>query len=73
MRFLYLGIKYSKRNFVNCRMTTKNPPLLDYEIRAKYRKLIQTVSSAEAKRILTKGTDEAEPVDKIRLAAIIKG
>lgn len=54
-------------------MTTKNPPLLDYEIRAKYRKLIQTVSSAEAKRILTKGTDDADPVDKVRLAAIIKG
>lgn len=57
-------------------MTTKTPPLpqlLDYEIRAKYRKLIQTVSSAEAKRIITKGTEEAGPVDKDRLAAILKG
>jgi len=48
-------------------------PLLDYEIRAKYRKLIQTMSSAEAKRIIMKGSDEAEPVEKERLAIILKG
>jgi hypothetical protein len=48
-------------------------PLFDYEIRAKYRKLIQTKSSAEAKRILIKGSEEAEPIVKERLEAILKG
>jgi hypothetical protein len=48
-------------------------PLLDYEIRAKYRKLIQTISSAEAKRIIVKGSEEAAPVEKERLATILKG
>jgi len=48
-------------------------PLFDYEIRAKYRKLIETVSSAEAKRILIKGAPpEVEPIEKERLAAILK-
>ncbi len=47
-------------------------PLFDYEIRAKYRKLIQTTTSAEAKRILIKGTEEMEPVEKERLALILK-
>jgi hypothetical protein len=47
--------------------------LFDYEIRAKYRKLIQTVSSAEAKRILMKGTEDCPPVEKEKLALILKG
>ena len=45
----------------------------DYEIRAKYRKLILTVSSAEAKRIIMKGDDECAPVEKEKLALILKG
>ena len=55
--------------FVDCGMKKQ---LFDYEIRAKYRKLIETISSAEAKRILMKGSEEAEPVEKERLAAILK-
>ncbi len=47
--------------------------LFDYEIRAKYRQLITTTSSAEAKRILIKGNDEMPPVEKEKLAAILKG
>jgi hypothetical protein len=47
--------------------------LFDYEIRAKYRKLILTVSSAEAKRILMKGTEDCPPVEKEKLALILKG
>ena len=52
--------------------------LFDYEIRAKYRKLILTVSSAEAKRIIMKGDDECAPdkckkKKKEKLAAILKG
>jgi hypothetical protein len=47
--------------------------LFDYEIRAKYRKLITTTSSAEAKRILIKGSEEMEPVEKEKLALILKG
>ncbi len=47
--------------------------LFDYEIRAKYRKLILTTSSAEAKRVLIKGNDEMAPVEKEKLALILKG
>jgi|GEM_PF-2589837 hypothetical protein len=47
--------------------------LFDYEIRAKYRKLILTVSSAEAKRIIMKGDEEFAPVEKEKLALILKG
>jgi hypothetical protein len=47
--------------------------LFDYEIRAKYRKLITTTTSAEAKRILIKGDEENPPVEKEKLAQILKG
>lgn len=48
-------------------------PLMNYEIRAVYRKLILTMSNAAAQRLLIKGTDEMKPVDAERLKLIIKG
>ena len=52
---------------------TDTQPLMNYEIRAVYRRLILTMSNAAAQRLLIKGSDEMAPVDADRLKAIIKG
>jgi hypothetical protein len=52
---------------------TETQPLMNYEIRAIYRRLILTMSNAAAQRLLINGLDEMEPVDPERLKLIIKG